>query len=90
MISVIVTPVDQDDGGGVLEGEVGEQRGHLRRGHAQNEKGEKADQATVTAPIAAMRGVPSIFRNSSTPCTELLPRRTTPRVPLGKICPVYG
>ena len=32
------------DGGGVLEGEVGEQRRHLRRGDAQDEEGEKADQ----------------------------------------------
>jgi hypothetical protein len=47
-------------------------------------KAKKPTNATATAPIAAMRGVPSIFRNSGTPCTELLPRRTTPRVPLGR------
>ena len=29
-------------------------------------------------------------RGAQSPSTGLLPRRTTPRVPLGKICPVYG
>ena len=33
-----------DDGGGVFDAEVGEQRGHLRRGDAHDDKGEKADQ----------------------------------------------
>ena len=32
------------DRGGVLEGEVGKQRRHLRRGHAQHEEGKKADE----------------------------------------------
>ena len=33
-----------DDRGGVLDDEVGEQRRHLRRGDAQDEEGEEADQ----------------------------------------------
>ena len=32
------------DRGGILERQVGEQRRHLRRRHAQDEKGEEADQ----------------------------------------------
>ena len=33
-----------DDGGAVLHRQVGEQRGHLRRGEAQDDEGEEADQ----------------------------------------------
>ena len=32
------------DRGGVLEGEIGKQRRHLRRGHAQHQEGKKADE----------------------------------------------
>ena len=33
-----------DDGGGIFQRQVGEQRRHLRRGHPQHQEGEEADQ----------------------------------------------
>src|SRR6202035_3050413 len=33
-----------DDGGGILDAEVGKQRGHLRRGDAHDDKREESDQ----------------------------------------------
>ncbi len=51
-------------------------------------KAKKPMSAMVTAPIAAMRGAPSVLTNSTRPCTESFPQERRCRVSPGKICPV--
>ena len=61
-----------DDRRGVLDREVGEQRRHLRRGDAQDQEGEEAISAMVTAPIAMIRVAPRVLKNETKACTGFL------------------
>src|ERR1700675_1860896 len=53
---------------------------HAQPGDAVTRRMRKAKQpmsAMVTAPIAAMRGAPSVLANSTRPCTESFPQGAT-------------
>ena len=62
-----------DDAGGILEAEVGEQRGHLRRRDAHDDEAEEADQRGCHRDIAIRRAAPRPFRKLTRLCKPNAP-----------------
>ena len=79
------------DRGGIVVGEVGEQRRHLRRRHPQDEEGEEADQRDGDGAHGGdARRAERLDELDQTlhRASPLAP--ATPCAALGKICPVDG